>query len=158
MEDFERRCEALKILDRVMIANKKLQDADIITEGCTLIWNIGIPLLKKSARSQIQKPFASATAALESIQSNDSVMRVCLYLELAKYEVDRDYLQNAVVLLRKALDIDYSLTLKQIPGDLKEDDDPSDFQRPYQKVLKFLLKKLQLKTNLYGGDPDNIQD
>ena len=25
-------------------------------------------------------------------------------------------------------------------------------------MLKFLLKKLQLKTNLYGGDPDNIQD
>jgi hypothetical protein len=58
--------------------------------------------------------------------------------------------------LRKSLDIDYSITAKQIPGDLKEDDDPSDFQRPYQKVLKFLLKKLQLKTNLYGGDPDNI--
>lgn len=58
--------------------------------------------------------------------------------------------------MRKALDIDYSITVKQIPGDLKEEDDPSDFQRPYQKVLKFLLKKLQLKTNLYGGDPDNI--
>jgi hypothetical protein len=24
--------------------------------------------------------------------------------------------------------------------------------------LKFLQKKLSLKTNLYGGDPDNIQD
>ena len=158
MEDFERRVEALKILDRVMIANKRLQDADIITEGCTLIWNIGIPLLKKTARGQIQKPFASAVAALESIQSNESVLRVCLYLELAKYEIDRDYLQNAITQLKKALDIDYSLTLKQIPGDLKEDDDPNDSQRPYQKVLKFLLKKLQLKTNLYGGDPDNIQD
>jgi len=33
-----------------MIANKRLQDADIIAEGCTLIWNIGVPLLKKSAR------------------------------------------------------------------------------------------------------------
>ena len=50
MEDFERRVEALKILDRVMIANKRLADADIITEGSTMIWNIGIPLLKKSAR------------------------------------------------------------------------------------------------------------
>ena len=69
-------------------------------------------------------------------------MRVCLHLELAKYEIDRDYLQNAITQLKKALDIDYSLTLKQIPGDLKEDDDPSDFQRPYQKVLKFILKKL----------------
>jgi hypothetical protein len=131
IEDFERRVEALKILDRVMIANKRLQDADIITEGCTLIWNIGIPLLKKTARGQIQKPFQSAIAALESISSNDSVLRVCLHLELAKYEIDRDYLQNAMAQLRKALDIDYSLTAKQIPGDLKEDDDPGDFQRPY---------------------------
>jgi hypothetical protein len=92
IEDYERRVEALKILDRVMISNKRLQDADIITEGCTLIWNIGLPLLKKSARDQIYKPFASAAGALETIQSNDSVIRVCLHLELAKYEIDRDYL------------------------------------------------------------------
>lgn len=96
MEDFERRVEALKIMDRVMIANKRLQDADIINEGCTLIWNIGIPFLKKTARPQIQKPYQSASTALESINSNDSVLRVCLHLELAKYEIDRDYLQNAI--------------------------------------------------------------
>jgi hypothetical protein len=34
-----------------MIANKRLQDADIITEGSTLIWNLGVPLLKRSARA-----------------------------------------------------------------------------------------------------------
>ena len=96
IEDYERRVEALKILDRVMIANKRLADADIIIEGCILIWNIGIPLLKKSTRSQIAKPFQSASTALESIQSNDSVLRVALHLELAKYEIDRDYLQNAI--------------------------------------------------------------
>ena len=56
------------------------------------------------------------------------------------------------------MNIDYSLTLKQIPGDLKEDDDPADFQRPYDKVLKFLLKQLNLKTNLYGGEPDSVQE
>ena len=57
MEDFEKRIEALKILDRAMIANKKLQDADVTIEGCILIWNIGIPLLKNSARSHIYKAF-----------------------------------------------------------------------------------------------------
>jgi hypothetical protein len=56
-EDFERRAEALKILDRAMIANKRLADADIIIEGCTLIWNTGIPLLKGSTRMHIYKPF-----------------------------------------------------------------------------------------------------
>lgn len=40
-----------------MIANKKLQDADVTIEGCILIWNIGIPLLKSSMRSHIYKPF-----------------------------------------------------------------------------------------------------
>jgi hypothetical protein len=57
MEDFERRIEALKILDRAMIANKRLQDAELTIEGCILIWNIGIPFLKNSARSHIYKPF-----------------------------------------------------------------------------------------------------
>ena len=57
IEDFERRVEALKILDRAMISNKRLNDADIIIEGCILIWNIGLPLLKKSTRSHIYKPF-----------------------------------------------------------------------------------------------------
>jgi len=45
-----------------------------------------------------------------------------------------------------------------VQADIKEDDDPSDLQRPYEKILKFLLKKLSLKTNLYGGDPDSIHD
>lgn len=141
-----------------MISNKRLNDADIIIEGCILIWNIGLPLLKKSTRTHIYKPFQSAASALESIQSNDNILRVCLHLELAKYEIEQDFLSKASLQLKRALDVDYSLTLKQIPGDLKEDDDSGDFQRPYQKVLKFLLKKLSLKTNLYGGDPDNIQD
>lgn len=51
IEDFERRVEALKILDRAMIANKRLQDPDVTIEGCILIWNTGLPLLKKSARA-----------------------------------------------------------------------------------------------------------
>jgi hypothetical protein len=56
-EDFERRVEALRVLDRAMIANKRLADADVTIEGCILIWNTGIPLLKKSARGNVYKPF-----------------------------------------------------------------------------------------------------
>jgi hypothetical protein len=50
MEDFEKRIESLKILDRAMIANKRLSDPDLIIEGCYLIWNISLPLLKNSTR------------------------------------------------------------------------------------------------------------
>jgi hypothetical protein len=65
-------------------------------------------------------------------------------------------LSNAVTQLKKCLNIDYSVTLKSIGVDITEDDDPSNFQRPQDKFIKFLLKKLDLKTNLYGGGPSNI--
>ena len=60
------------------------------------------------------KPFQSAASALETIQSNDNVLRVCFHLELAKYEVEQDFLSKATLQLKKALDIDYSITLKQM--------------------------------------------
>ena len=54
--------------------------------------------------------------------------------------------------------IDYSAVHKQLNVELTEEDNPEDFSRPYDRVLKFLLKKLNLKTNLYGGDPDSMHE
>ena len=67
-----------------MIANKKLADPDIITEGCFLIWNMSLPLLKDSMRHHTFKAFQSAAAALEMISSNENTLRVNFHLELAK--------------------------------------------------------------------------
>lgn len=75
-EEFERRIEALKILERAMIANRRLGDPDVIIEGCVLIWNTAIPLLKSSTRGQVYKPFTSASNMLEQIQANESKLRV----------------------------------------------------------------------------------
>jgi hypothetical protein len=72
VEDFERRIEALKLMDRAMIANKRLADADIIIEGCYTIWNMSLPLLKSSTRSHTYKPFQSAAQALETIEANEN--------------------------------------------------------------------------------------
>jgi hypothetical protein len=108
-EDFERRVEALRVLDRAMIANKRLADPDLVIEGSILIWNTGIPLLKQSARGNVYKPFLAAAQALEQIESNDSLLRVCLHLELAKYEIEQDFLSKASLQLKKALKIDYSV-------------------------------------------------
>jgi len=74
-------------MDRAMIANKRLADSDLIIEGCYLIWNMSLPLLKDSARVTTNKPFQSASQALETIQANDNQLRVNLHLELAKYEI-----------------------------------------------------------------------
>ena len=75
-EEFERRVEALKILERAMIANRRLADSDVIIEGCVLIWNTAIPLLKSSTRTHVYKPFTSASNMLEQIQANESKLRV----------------------------------------------------------------------------------
>lgn len=110
-----------------MIANKRLLDPDVTIEGCTLIWNTGLPLLKQSARGNVYKPFQAAAAALEQIESNDALLRVCMHLELAKYEIEQDFLSKAALQLNKALKIDYSTVNKQLGFELKDEDNPDDF-------------------------------
>lgn len=114
VEDFERRVEALKMLDRAMIANKRLADPDVTIEGCVLIWNTALPLLKSSAREHTYKPLLSAATALETLNANENKLRVCIHLELAKQEIALDFLSKAGSQLKKAINIDYSLSLKQV--------------------------------------------
>ena len=96
IEDFERRIEALKIMDRAMIANKRLSDPDIIIEGCYMIWNMALPLLKNKTRHHTYKPLVSASQALSQIQANENNLRVNIHLELAKFEIKQDFLAKAV--------------------------------------------------------------
>lgn len=87
MKVYERKVEALKMLERTMLANKRLNDADLISEGSALIWNIAMPLLRSSARSVLYKPLLSAANMLELIGSTETRLRVQLHLELAKCEM-----------------------------------------------------------------------
>ena len=64
-EDRKRRETALQIMERAMIANKKLADPDIIIEGCYIIWNMSLPFLTESLRRSTHKPFTAAVQALE---------------------------------------------------------------------------------------------
>lgn len=59
--------EALKILEKTMGTNKNLNDADLIYEGCVLIWNIGLPFINESFKNYIYEPFLSACELLEEI-------------------------------------------------------------------------------------------
>jgi hypothetical protein len=45
MQEVERRIEALKLMEKVMITNKKQNDPDLIYEGAVLVWNISLPFL-----------------------------------------------------------------------------------------------------------------
>ena len=152
-EEFERRIEALKILERAMVANKSLGDPDVIIEGCVLIWNTAIPLLKSSTRGHVYKPFSSASNMLEMIQANDSKLRVCIYLELAKYEIEQDFISKAEEQIRKAMLIDYSLAQDSLQIELNEDEEPGDFQREFERVISRMKKCIDLRLNIHG-EPD----
>ncbi len=84
---YERKIEALKMLERTMLANKRLNDADLISEGSALIWNIAMPLLRESARGVLYKPLLQAANMLELIGSTETKLRVQLHMELAKCEM-----------------------------------------------------------------------
>ena len=64
------------MLERTMLANKRLNDADLISEGSALIWNIAMPLLRANARSVLYKPLLSAANMLELIGSTETRLRV----------------------------------------------------------------------------------
>jgi hypothetical protein len=156
-EEFERRVEALKILERAMIANRRLADSDVIIEGCVLIWNTAIPLLKSSTRHHVYKPFTSASNMLETIQANESKLRVCLYLELAKFEIEQDFISKAEEQIKKAMLIDYSLSKDKLQIQLQEDEEAGDFQREFERVLTRIKKCIDLRLNIYG-EPDTQID
>lgn len=82
--EIEYRKEALKILEKVMIINKKLDNADLIYEGAVLIWNISLPFMCPQYRAAIIKPFECSVSLLEQIDSIDHDMRTKMHLELAK--------------------------------------------------------------------------
>lgn len=138
------------MLERTMLANKRLNDADLISEGSALIWNIAMPLLRANARSVLYKPLLSAANMLELIGSTETRLRVQLHLELAKCEMAQDFLSKAEAQLRKALKLDYSLVRAKIG----EDDSP----RPLDKYMNFMLQKLELRQNIYGKPPDTVME
>ena len=157
ISDLERRVESLKIMERAMIANKKLADPDITIEGCIVIWNLALPLLNSTNRKYTYKPFLSAASFLEEIDASENVLRVSIHLELAKHEITEDFLSKAQINIRKALALDYSVVAKKITIPLTEYDDPGLFQRPYEKEILRIEKVLKLKVDIYGEPETKIE-
>ena len=69
----------------------------------------------------------------------------------------QDFLSKAEKEAKKALQLDYSIArAKLAPGDIDEiavsegKEDVSEMQRQFDKYLKFILQKLELRQNIYG--------
>ena len=151
------RLEALKIMDRTMVANKRLSDPDVTTEGCILIWNICKPLLTESNRSQVYKPLQVSSSFLEEIDSPLHEIRICIYLELAKYELQEGFIAKADANIEKAFMLDSSILLQKTTVQLLPNEDPGILQRPLERYLALIRDRLRLKKNIYK-DPETPLD
>jgi hypothetical protein len=152
-KECERRVDALKIVDRAMVANKRLNDPGVTTEGCILIWNIGKPLLTPSNRENVYKAFQTASSYLESLDSPLHELRIFIHMELAKYELEQGFIAKAESQISKASALD--ATNFKLPTTANEHENPKSLQRPYERMLFPISKKLELKKNIYK-EPERL--
>ncbi|CAD8135763.1 unnamed protein product [Paramecium octaurelia] len=157
MQEVERRIEALKTMEKVMVTNKKLNDPDLIFEGAVLIWNISLPFLNAQYRVHVYKAFSMACQLLEQLQCVDHALRVNFHIELAKSDLQEDLAVKAEQHIKKALQLDYSVPLGKVQFKYDEGEDLGLYQRPYDKYLRNLEEKIRLKLNIYQEPKNDIE-
>ena len=68
-QEIERRSEALRIMEKVMGTNKRVNDPELIYEGAIIIWNMSLPFLNANHKSLIYEPFVAAC----NLTRNDTI-------------------------------------------------------------------------------------
>ena len=58
-------------MEKVMLINKKLDNAELIYEGAVLVWNISLPFLCEQYHTYAAKALDISLLLLEQIDSND---------------------------------------------------------------------------------------
>ena len=104
-----RRIEAIKKLERVLMACKRGSDPDLLHEGCVLAWNLSLPLLQPHLLKHVHRLFTIAANSLEELDSPMKSLRAKLHFEVAKCEISQDFLAKASAQINKALALDYGL-------------------------------------------------
>lgn len=70
------------MLEKVMLINKKIDQADLIYEGAILIWNISLPFLNEQYYTFCYKALDISLGLLEQIDSIDFELRTKMHLQL----------------------------------------------------------------------------
>jgi hypothetical protein len=145
-QDIERRKEGLSILEKAMSTNRRLNDPDLIYEGCVLIWNLGLPFVNENFKEFIYEPFLAASELLEQLQSTDHDLRVKFHLELAKINIQDNMKVKAEIHIKKAFKLDYSIPEKMITQVSPGEEDIGNYQRVYDRYLSFMEQKIRTKN------------
>ncbi len=144
---------AVRIIDRALESAVRVGDQlernHVVQQGCVLLWNIALPLLQPSLRSQIARSLQQAAKYLDDIGSNMNLLRTLLNLESALTDLDADYLGKAMARVDKALSIDYYVDAEEMAL--------YALPRPLDRYLIWLKRRLGVRSNMYQK-PDNPED
>lgn len=159
-----RRADALKSLERILVASKRYDGVDLLHRGCILAWNLALPLLQPHLRKHVHRILQTATDILQDMESPYITLRSQLHFEVSKCEIGADFLTKAMQHIKKALALD-SGTINNPENPLQHNDtqenqlseELNDALRPLDKYLRPLHAKLDLKLSLYK-EPDSIEE
>lgn len=65
-----------------MLINKKLNNGELIYEGCIIIWNIALPFMSPQYHAYTARALDLSLSLIEQIDSNDHELRTKFHLQL----------------------------------------------------------------------------
>jgi hypothetical protein len=84
-------------------------------------------------------------------------MRVNFHLEIAKNDIEEDFLRRAEENVTKAVLLDYSILEDKLEVEMDENEDPGYYMRPYERMTKILSDKLRLKRDIFAEPKNDVE-
>jgi len=102
-------------MEKVMLINKKLNNAELIYEGGIIVWNIALPFLCPQYQQYAVKALDLSLSLIEQIDSNDHELRTKLHLQLISIYFGNDLMFSEVETnVFKAMRLDPSIPLNKL--------------------------------------------
>lgn len=144
-----RRMEAIKVLERALLAAKRQEDPNLVESVCVYAWNVALPLLQPHLRGQLSRVLTLSASLLEEMDSLLLVLRARLHLEISKVEIKSEFLSKAYESVNKALVLDYGASIAPAATiDEVLAQEQKITTRPVDPHLVPLKKKLQWKLDI----------
>jgi hypothetical protein len=134
-------------MEKVMLINKKLNNAELIYEGAIIVWNIALPFLCPQYHKFAARALDLSLSLIEQIDSNDHELRTKFHLQLISIYFGNDHMFSEVESnVFKALRLDPSVPIGRLLNKPEGEEDPSLYTRPYHRYLSEFRQRVLLKT------------
>ena len=148
----KKRVSALKLVERSLVSANRIHNEWLIHQSVFAAWEIGMYLLTSRHRRYVHRMFGICADALQQIDSPQLELRSRLHFEVAKCELEADFLAKAVIHVDRALDLDYG----DLSQDVKKDEEDETKQyvnqnrvRGLDKHLIPMKRELEIRSSVY---------